>query len=177
MWPVYVPIGNIVSLTQHSPTKMLIRLLALLSVQPKLSHKSVSADQIQRQMNADALQAVFDLILALLQEITNNNTVIDCADVKRRLYFPILSAWIADHAKHTILNRISSKSCQQSVVPATELGKDPRKIFEPCKHVHYAQKTWEYEHTQYTHIGDYFQQNWDANRPQRILRTLLSKSC
>ena len=59
---------------------MPILLLALLPVPPKLSHESVRADRIQRQMNADAMQAVFDLILAPLQEIANDGAVIDCAD-------------------------------------------------------------------------------------------------
>ena len=89
---------------------MQILLLALLPVPPKLSHESVRADEIQRQMNADALQAVFDLILAPLQEIAKDVAVMDCADGKTRLCFPILSAWIADHAEHTILNGISSNS-------------------------------------------------------------------
>ena len=59
---------------------MPILLLALQPVPPKLSHESVSADEIERQMNADALPAVFDLILALLQEIANDGAVMDCAD-------------------------------------------------------------------------------------------------
>ena len=89
-WPVYVTIGNILSRTRNSPTKMPTLLLALLPVPPKLSHESVHADEIQRQMNADALQAVFDLILALLQQIANDSAVMDSADGKTRLYFPIL---------------------------------------------------------------------------------------
>ena len=106
---------------------MLIQLLALLPVPPKLSHESDRADEIQRKMNADALQAVFDLILAPLQEIANDGAVMDCADGKTPLCFPILSAWIADHAEDTILNGISSKSCPQCGVPATELGQEDRK--------------------------------------------------
>src|ERR1700760_3237919 len=105
-----------------SPTKMSILLLALLPVPPKLSHESVRADETQQQMNVDALQAVFDLILAPLQEIAKDGAVMDYADGKTRLCFPILSAWIADHAGHTILNGISSNSCPQCEVPATELG-------------------------------------------------------
>ena len=106
---------------------MLILLLALLPVPPKLSNEWVRADEIQWQMNADALLAVFDLILAQLQEIAKDGAVIDCADGKTRLSFPILSARIADHAEHTILNGISSNSCPQCEVPATELGQGPRK--------------------------------------------------
>ena len=123
---------------------MPILLLALLPVPPKLSHESVRADEIQRQMNADALQAVFDLILAPLQEIAKDGAVMDCADGKPRLCFPILSAWIADHAEHTILNGISSNSCPQCEVPATELGQGPRNIYGPHYYAHYAQKTCEY---------------------------------
>ena len=137
---VYVTIGNILSRTRNSPRKMPILLLALLPVPPKLSHESVRAEEIQRQMNADALQAVFNLILAPLQEIANDGAVMDCADGKMRLCFPILSAWIAEHAKHTILNGISSKPCPQYEVPATELGHEPRNIYDPRNYAHYEQK-------------------------------------
>ena len=89
-------------------------------------------------MNADALQAVLDLILPLLQGIANDGAVMDCADGKTRLCFPILSAWIAEHAEHTIMNRIRSKSCPQYEVPATELGQDPRNIYEPRNYAHYC---------------------------------------
>ena len=137
---------------------MPILLLALLPVPAKLGPESGRTNEIQRQMNADALQAVFDLILAPLQEIASDGAVMDCADGKTRLCFPILSAWIADHAEHTILNGISTKSCPQCEVPATELGQDPRNIYEPHNYAHYAQKTWEYKQTQDTHIADYFHQ-------------------
>ena len=122
---------------------MPILLLALLPVPPKLSHESVRADEIQRQMNPDALQAVFDLILAPLQEIANDSPVMNCADGKTRLCFPILSAWIADHAEHTIWNGISSNSCPQCEVPATELGQGLRYIYEPRNYALYPQKTSE----------------------------------
>ena len=125
---------------RNSLTKLPILLLALLPVPPKLSHESVPANQIQRQMNADALRAVFDLILAPLQETATDGAVMDCADGKPCLYFPIFSAWIADHAEHTILNGISSRSCPQCEVPATELGQDSPNIYEPRNYAHYAQK-------------------------------------
>lgn len=137
---------------------MPILLLALLPVPPKLSHESVRADEIQRQMNADALQAVFDLILAPLQEIAEDGAVMDCADGKMRLCFPILSAWIADHVEHTTLHGIASNSCPKCEVPATELGQDPQNTYEPRDYAHYARKTTEYKQTQATHIADYFHQ-------------------
>ena len=66
---------------------MPVLLLALLPVPPKLSHESVRADEIHREMNTDALQAVLDLILDPLQEIANDGAVMDCADRKTRLVF------------------------------------------------------------------------------------------
>ena len=92
-------------------------------------------------MNADALQAVFNLILAPLQEIAKDGAVMDCADGKTRLCFPILSAWIADHAEHTILDGLSSNSCPQCEVPATELGQGPRNIYELGNYAHYAKRS------------------------------------
>ena len=122
------------------------------------THQSVYADEIQLHVNADTLQGVFDLSLAPLQEIASDGAVMDCADGKTRLWFLILSAWIADHAEHTILNGISSKSCPHCEVPATELGQDPRNIYEPRNYTDYAQKAWESEQTQDTNITDYFHQ-------------------
>ena len=107
---------------------MLILLLALLPVPSKLSGDSGRADEAQRQTNADALRAVFDLVLAPLQEVVQEGTVTDCADGKTRLCFPILSAWIADHAEHAALHGIGSQSCPKCEVPSRELGGNPRKI-------------------------------------------------
>src|SRR5437879_6350675 len=104
-------IGNILSRTRNSPVKMRILLLALLPVPPKFMDKSAHVDETQRQMNADSLKAVFDLIFVPLQQIVRGGTVIDCSGGKRHLCFPILSAWIADHAEHAILHGISNKLC------------------------------------------------------------------
>ena len=62
-WPVYMTIGNILSHTRNSPAKLPVLLLALLPVLPKLAGESTRADEAQRQINADALWAVFDLVL------------------------------------------------------------------------------------------------------------------
>ena len=134
-------IGSILSWSRNSPKKIAILLLALLAVPPKLSHESVSADEIQPKMKADVLQAVFDLILAPLQQIAKDGAMMDCADGKSHLCFPILSAWIADNAEHTILNGISSNSCPQCEVLATDLGQGLRNIYEPRNYAHDAQKT------------------------------------
>ena len=128
-WPVYMTIGNILSRTRNSPVKMPILLLALLPVPPKFMGESARADETQRQMNADSLKAVFDLIFAPLQQIVRGGTVMDCSDGKRRLCFPILSAWIADHAEHATLHGISNKSCPRCEVTSDELGGDPRRIY------------------------------------------------
>src|ERR1700760_1548476 len=89
-WPVYLTIGNILSRTRNSPAKMPILLLALLPVPPKLTGESAPKNEAQRQTNADALRADFDLVLAPLQEVVQEGTVMDCADGKTRLCFPIL---------------------------------------------------------------------------------------
>ena len=121
-WPVYVTIGNILLRTTNSPAKMPILLLALLPVPPELRGDSGRADKAQRQTNADALQAVLNLVLAPLQEVVQEGTVKDCADVKTRLGFPILSAWIADHAEHAALHGMGSQSCPKCEVSSKELG-------------------------------------------------------
>ena len=85
-------IGNILSGTRNRPAKMPILLLTLLPVPPKLTGDSGRADEAQRPSNADALQAVFDLVLTPFQEVVQEGMVMDCADGKTRLCFPILSA-------------------------------------------------------------------------------------
>jgi len=84
--------------------------LALLPVPPKLMAESTHVDEPQRQINADALGAVFDFVLAPLQQVAHGGMVIDCADGKTLICFRILSAWIADHADHAILHGIGSRS-------------------------------------------------------------------
>jgi len=108
-WPVYMTIGNILSETRNTPAKMSVLLVALLPVPPRLIGESSRADETQRQINADSVRAVFDLVLAPLHYVSDKGMVMDCADGKTRLCFPIVSSWIADHAKHTTLHGIGSK--------------------------------------------------------------------
>ena len=136
---------------------MPILLLALLPVPPKLTGESAPADEAQRQTNADALRAVFDLVLAPLQEVVQEGREMDCADGKTRLCFPILSAWIADHAEHADLHGIGSKSCLMCEVPSKERGGDPRKIYEACDYALYWEKAQEQESGE-AGIAEYFQQ-------------------
>jgi len=97
---------------------MPILLLALLPVPSKLTGDSARADEAQRKTNADALRAIFDRVLAPLQEVVQEGSVMDCPDGKTRLCFPIWSAWIADHPEHAALHGIGSKSCPKSEVPS-----------------------------------------------------------
>ena len=124
---------------------MPILLLALLPVPPKLTDESARANEAQRQTNVDTLRAVFDLILAPLQQIAREGTVMDCADGKRRFCFPILSAWIADHAEHAALQGIGSKSCPRCEVPPNELGGDPQRMYETRDYILYREKALRHE--------------------------------
>jgi len=129
-WPVYMTIDNILSRTRNSPAKMPILLLALLPVPPKFTGESARSNEAERQTNADTLWAFFDLVLAPLQPVAQEGSVIGCADGKTRLCFPLLSAWIVDHAEHAALQGIGCKSCPKCEVPCEELGGDPRRIYE-----------------------------------------------
>ena len=91
-WPAYVTIGNILSRTRKSLLKMAILLLALLPVPPKFTGESGRADEAKRQMNADVLRTGFVLVLAPFKQIVQEGTVMDCAEGKIWLSFPISSA-------------------------------------------------------------------------------------
>jgi len=123
-------IDNILSRTRNSPAKMPILLLALLPVPPKFTGKSARSNEAEPQTNADTLRAFFDLVLAPLQPVAQEGTVICCADGKTRLCFPLLSAWIVDHAEHAALQGIGGKPCPKCEVPCEELGGDPRRIYD-----------------------------------------------
>ena len=131
--------------------------MALLPVPPKLTGNSGRADEAPRQTNADALRALFDLVLALLQEVVQEGTVMDCADGKTRLCFSILSAWIADHAEHAALHGIGSQSYPICEVPSKKLGGNPRKIYESRDYTLYWEKAQEQESGE-AGIAEYFQQ-------------------
>ena len=150
-------IGNILSWTRNSPAKIPILLLALVPVPPKLTDDSGRANKAQRQTNADALRPFFDLVLAPLQEVVQEGTVMDCADGETRLCFPIWSAWIADHAEHAALHGIGSQSCPMCEVPSKKLGGNPRKIYESSDYTLYWEKAQEQESGE-AGIAEYFQQ-------------------
>ena len=142
-WPVYMTIGNILSRTRTIPAKKPILLRALLPLPPRLTGDSGRADEAQRQTNANALWAVFDLVLAPLREVFQEGTVMDCADGKTRLVFPIILARIADCAEHASVLGIGTQSCPKCEVASKELGGNPQKIYESSDYTLYWEKAWE----------------------------------
>jgi len=104
---------------------MAVLLLAILPVPPKLS-KSPKADRRQRKINVDTLQDVFVLIFAHLQDVAHVGIQINYANGKVRLWFPILSAWIADHMENLELHRLKTNACPKFEVPTNELGTNAR---------------------------------------------------
>ena len=100
---------------------MAVLLLALLPVPPKLPQSS-SANNVQREVNADTLQGVFDLIFAPLQDAALEGVPIDCADGRVRKCFPILSAWIADHMENVALQGVKSNACPTCEISSDMLG-------------------------------------------------------
>jgi len=157
-WAVHVTIGNILSWTSNCPVMIPILLLALLLVPPKFTGESARADEAQRPMNANVLRTVFDLVLAPLQQVVHKGTVMDFADGKTRLCFPILSAWIADHAEHAALYRIASKWCPKCEVPCKELSGNPLKMYETRDNILYREKALRHEPAEVAGIAEYFQQ-------------------
>ena len=135
---------------------MPILLLALLPVPPKFTGESTIANEAQRQTNADGLWAVFNLVLAPLQQVARQGTVMDSGDGKTRLCFPILSAWIADHAEHAALQGIGSKSCLKCDVPCEELGGDPRRMYQTRDYMLYRDKALKQEPAVAAGIEEYF---------------------
>jgi len=157
-WPVYVTIGNILWVTGNSLVKMPILLLALLPLPPKFTGESARADEALSPMNADVLRTVFDLVLAPVQQVVQEGTVIDCAKGKTCLCFPILSAWITDHAEHVSLNGIGSKSFQKCEVPYKELVGNPLKMYETRDYILYRGKASRHELPEVAGIAEYYQE-------------------
>jgi len=79
----------------------------------------------------------------------------DCADRKTGLCFPILSAWIADHAELAALQGIGSKPCPKYEVPCEELGGDPRHMYETRGYMLYREKALRHEPAEAAGIAEY----------------------
>ena len=119
-WPVYITIGNLPSTRRNRAGSMAILLLALLLIPAKFAKSP--ADKLQRQMNADRLHGVFELIFAPLRDTTLEGVPMDCAESKVRRCFPILSGWIADHIENATLHGIKTNACPTCEIPLPELG-------------------------------------------------------
>jgi len=119
-WPVYLTLGNLPATRRNRPGSFAVLLLALLPVPPKLT-MSV-ADHLQRQINADTLRGVFELLCEPLQNAALEGVNIGCVDGKVRRCFPILSLWIADHMANVGFHWIKWNVCPKYELLSGELG-------------------------------------------------------
>ena len=132
-------------------------LLALLPVPPKFTGESGCTDEAQWQTNADILRGVFDLVLVPLLQVDREGTVVHSADGKTRLWFLILSAWIADPAKDVALQEICSKSRPKGEVPCQELSGNLRRMYETSDYQLDREKALRQEPAEAAGIAEYFQ--------------------
>jgi len=121
-WPVYLTFGNLPATRRNRPGSFAVLLPALLPVPPKLSKSS--ADYLQREINADTLRGIFELLFVPLQNAALEGVNIDCDDGKVRRGFAIWSAWIADHMENIALCGIKVNVCPKCEVVPGELGTD-----------------------------------------------------
>src|SRR5437868_13048814 len=98
-WSMYITIGNLPLTKRNKPGSMAVLLLEQLPLPSKLSQSS-STNNIQRKVNANILQGIFDLIFAPLQDTELEGVLIDCVDGRVHNCFPILAAWIADQMEN-----------------------------------------------------------------------------
>src|SRR5437588_4421266 len=78
-WSMYITIRNLPSTKRNKPRSMAVLLLALLPVPSKLPQSS-SANNVQKEVNTDTLQGIFNLIFVPLQDAVLEGVLIDCAD-------------------------------------------------------------------------------------------------
>jgi len=121
-WLVYLTVRNLLAFQRNRPASFAVLLLALLPVPPKFT--KASADHLHRQINADTLRGIYELLFEPLQNAALEGVNIDCADGKVRRCFPILSSWIDDHMENVALLEIKSNVCPKSEVLPGELGTD-----------------------------------------------------
>jgi hypothetical protein len=133
-WPIYITIRIIISKTGNSPSSMALLLLALLSVPPKLKDNSGEAEESLAK-NLDTIHRVLEKIFTALQRHGKDGVVLGCADGNRRLCFPILCGWIADHMEHVYLHNTKNNACSKCEVPLEWLGR-PSAWQEHPKHDH-----------------------------------------
>jgi len=120
-WPVYMTIGNLPSRIGNISGSITILILGRLAIPPKLA-KSSRADKLQRLINANTLRSVFEFMFAQLNGAARDGAPIDCADVKIRRCFPIMSGWNAHYMENLTLHGIKSNACPKYELPPEELG-------------------------------------------------------
>ena len=74
--------------------------------------------------NSEVLESVFSLIFEPLEAIAKLGKEMNCADGKVRQCFPVLAAWIADHAENETLHGLKRMSCPKCEAPLERLGTD-----------------------------------------------------
>jgi len=75
-----------------------------------------------------------------LYYVSYEDMVMECVDGKTALFFPVLAAWIADHAEHTTLHGIGSRSDPKCHVLCNERGGNPWEVFEVYDNAIYEEK-------------------------------------
>ena len=120
-WPVYISIGNVPSTRCNRPGSPPFLPVALLPVPPKLASTS-STNKLQRPINADTLQGVFQLIFEPVKARALKGVPIDCADSKIRKCFTIMSGWIADYMDNVLLHKIKLNAWPKCGDPTEHLG-------------------------------------------------------
>ena len=118
-WPVYITIGNLPLTRRKGPGSMAV-LLALLPLSRKFAQSS--GHKLQRQINANTLQVLFEIIFESLRDTTLEGFPMDCCDGKIRRCFVILSGWNADQMENAILYGLETNPCPQCEIPPYKLA-------------------------------------------------------
>ena len=126
---------------RNRPSKATIILIALLPVPPKFRSKTSKVADLQRVTNDEVLEDVFSLIFEPLEAITKSGKKMNCADGKVRRCFPVLAAWIADHAENETLQGLKRISCPKCEISVERLGMDAEEIHPTREYRKYAQIT------------------------------------
>ena len=117
---------------------MAIILVALLPVPPKFTSKKTKTRSAQRTTNDEILGAVFSFIFEPLEDVTKRGKEMNCSDGKVRQCFPVLAAWIADHAENETLHGLKRMSCAVCEVPLDRLGLDAKEVHPTRDYQKYA---------------------------------------
>ena len=117
---------------------MAIILVALLPVPPKFSSKTVKTWSAQRMTNDEVLEAVFLFIFEPMDTIMAHGKEMCCSDGQVRQCFPVLAAWITDHAENETLHGLKRMRCAVCEVPVERLGSDEKEMHPTREYHKYA---------------------------------------